>query len=99
MFLRASLIAASAKLSEVSSTRPSGTMPTTPATDETTACRHAPLAMAADQPPTVFICVRMSRMHSGTTRNVMNLRIVLMPLLRSETFFLYTFACAVSVAA
>ena len=29
----------------------------------------------------------------------MNFRIVLMPLFRSDTVFLYTFACAVSVAA
>ena len=67
-------------------------MPTTPATEETTAWSHSPVAMALCQPPTVRICVTMSSMHSGTTRNVMNLRIVLMPLFRSETFFLYTFA-------
>ena len=92
-------MAAIAKFSEVSSTSPSGIMPTTPATAETTACRHSPVEIATDQPPTVWICERMSSTHSGTTRKVMNLRIVLMPLFRSDTVFLYTLACAVRVAA
>ena len=50
---RASRMAATAKFSEVSSTRPSGIMPTTPATAETTACLHSPVESAASHPPTV----------------------------------------------
>ena len=99
VFLRASRIAATAKLSEVSNTKPSGIMPTTPATADTMACRHSPEAIAAFHPPTVLICDQTSSTHSGTTRNVMNFRIVLMPLFRSDTVFLYTLACAVNVAA
>ena len=88
VFLRARRIAASAKFSEVSSTRPSGIMPTTPATAETTAWRHSPVAMATPHPPTVLICDQTSSAHRGTTRKVMNFRMVLMPLFRSETVFL-----------
>ena len=43
VFLRAKRMAASAKFSEVSSTRPSGIIPTTPATAEMTAERHSPV--------------------------------------------------------
>ena len=63
------------------------------------ACRHSPEAIAAFHLPTVLICDQTSSTHSGTTRNVMNFRIVLMPLFRSDTVFLYTLACAVNVAA
>ncbi len=63
-------------------------MPTTPATADITAERHSPVETAAFHPPTAFICDQMSSTHNGTTRKVMNFRIVLMPLLRSETVFL-----------
>ena len=63
-------------------------MPTTPATADTTAERHWPVEMATSQPPTACTCDQMSSTHSGTTRKVMNLRMVLMPLLRSDTVFL-----------
>ena len=50
--------------------------------------RHWPVETATSQPPTACTCDQMSSTHSGTTRKVMNLRMVLMPLLRSDTVFL-----------
>ena len=62
-------------------------------TDHTGHCgndRGTPFAveMATFQPPTVRTCDQMSSTQSGTTRKVMNFRIVLMPLFRSDTVFL-----------
>ena len=99
VFLRARRMAATAKFNDVSNTRPSGIMPTTPATAETTACRHWPGARACDQPPTAFICDQTSSTHNGTTMKVMTFRIVLMPLFKSEVVFLNTLASAVIFAA
>ena len=96
---RAKRIAAMAKFSDVSSTSPSGIMPTTPATAETTASRHCPVAIAAFHPPTRFIWESTSSTHNGTTRNVMNLRIVLMPSCKSDFVRVNTLACAVRRAA
>ena len=80
-------MAASAKFSEVSSTS------LRDHTDHTGHCgndrgTHSPVEMATFQPPTVRTCDQMSSTQSGTTRKVMNFRIVLMPLFRSDTVFL-----------
>jgi len=80
----ARMAAARAKLIDVSSTSPSGIMPTTPATANTTARRQVPSAIACVSPPWLCNWLQNSSTVTGTMIQETATSTLLMPVRSSE---------------